>query len=401
MTRKLRVGVIFGGRSGEHQVSLASARSIMAAIDRDKYEIVPLGITQTGGWLIGGNPMAALMANGTTSEAAGQARRNGACKEVTLGNRGQAALAVAPARELVPGATGQAFPPLDVIFPVLHGPFGEDGTIQGLLEMAGIPYVGSGVLASALGMDKLVAKAAFAAHGLPQVAYRAVKRAEWDRNPARVIADLEVALRYPVFVKPANLGSSIGVNKAGDRAELATALREAARYDRKLLVEEAVAEAREIECAVLGNDDPIVSVPGEIVPDHEFYDYRAKYLDSQSQLLIPAPIPTETAARIREIALEAFRAIDGAGLGRVDFLMDGITGEIFLSEINTMPGFTTISMYPKLWEASGIPYRELVDRLIELGVERHADRERSRTYYDNTPVSGTAGDPENDVENGG
>jgi D-alanine-D-alanine ligase len=360
MTRKLRIGVIFGGRSGEHQVSLASARSVMAAIDHDKYEVAPLGITPAGHWLVSGDPMRALSApsNGHSTDDA------------------------APSRELVPGATGHAFPPLDLIFPVLHGPYGEDGTIQGLLELAGIPYVGSGVLASALGMDKLAAKDAFTAHGLPQVPYRAVKRGDWTHQPAAVLAELEAALPYPMFVKPANLGSSIGISKAHDRAELAAALDEAARYDRRLLVEQAVPQAREIECSVLGNDDPLASVPGEVVPSHEFYDYAAKYIDGDSALLIPAPIPAETAARVRELAIKAFLAIDAAGLARVDFLLNGATGEIWLNEINTMPGFTSISMYPKLWEASGIPYRELVDRLIDLALERHTDRARSQTTYD-------------------
>lgn len=366
MKRKLRVGVIFGGRSGEHQVSLASARSIMAALDRDKYDVAPLGITQSGRWLLNGDPLARLLRGG-----------DGAAEQVIPDNTG---------RELVPGATGAAFPPLDVIFPVLHGPFGEDGTIQGLLEIAGIPYVGSGVLASALGMDKLAAKDAFAARNLPQTPYLAVKRKDWEADPAAAIARIEGLLPYPLFVKPANLGSSIGISKAHDCAELRDALAEAARYDRKLLVEQAVPRAREIECSVLGNDDPIASVPGEVVPDREFYDYAAKYLDGDSRLLIPAPIPAALAARVRELAVRAFLAIDCSGLARVDFLLDGGTGQVFLNEINTMPGFTAISMYPKLWEASGIPYPELVDRLIDLALERHADRSRSQVAYDNTPL---------------
>ena len=366
MKRKLRIGVIFGGRSGEHQVSLASARSIMAALHRDKYDVVPLGITQDGRWLLSGDPLARLLNGG-----------DGAVEGVIPDNSG---------RELVPGATGAAFPPLDVVFPVLHGPFGEDGTIQGLLEIAGIPYVGSGVLASALGMDKLAAKDAFAAHNLPQTPHVAIKRKDWEADPDAAIARVEGLLPYPVFVKPANLGSSIGISKAHDAEELRNALREAARYDRKLLVEQAVHAAREIECSVLGNDDPIASVPGEVVPDRAFYDYAAKYLDGDSQLLIPAPIPAELAAQVRELAVQAFLALDCSGLARVDFLLDDGTGRVFLNEINTMPGFTTISMYPKLWEASGISYPELVDRLIDLALERHADRSRSQVAYDNTPL---------------
>ncbi|MBM4461451.1 MAG: D-alanine--D-alanine ligase [Chloroflexi bacterium] len=368
MKRKTRVAVIFGGRSGEHEVSLASARSVMAAIDHSKYQVIPVGITRTGRWLTAGDPLALLSAGAADPPA----------DEPVVG------LTTTPSaagRELVPGATGARFPQVDVVFPVLHGPFGEDGTVQGLLELAGAPYVGCGVLASSLAMDKIAARAAFAAHGLPQVDYRAVKRSDWEARPDTVLTILEAGLSYPMFVKPANLGSSIGVSKARDREGLRAALDEAARYDRRLLVEEAVPHAREIECSVLGNDRPIASVPGEVVPNNEYYDYAAKYIDGQSQLLIPAPIPAEAAARVRELAVQAFMAVDGAGLARVDFLMNGETGELFLNELNTLPGFTAISMYPKLWEASGIPYPELLDRLIELAVERHADKARSLTTY--------------------
>ena len=368
MKRKTRVAVIFGGRSGEHEVSLASARSVMAAIDHSKYQIIPVGITRTGRWLTAGDPLALLSA-GTSDPPADESAV------------GLTTTPTAAGRELVPGATGARFPQVDVVFPVLHGPFGEDGTVQGLLELAGAPYVGCGVLASSLAMDKIAARAAFAAHGLPQVDYRAVKRSDWESRPDTVLTILEAGLSYPMFVKPANLGSSIGVSKARDREGLLAALDEAARYDRRLLVEEAVPHAREIECSVLGNDRPIASVPGEVVPSNEYYDYAAKYIDGQSQLLIPAPIPAGAAARVRELAVQAFLAVDGAGLARVDFLMNGETGEIFLNELNTLPGFTAISMYPKLWEASGIPYPELLDRLIELAVERHADKARSLTTY--------------------
>ncbi|MGQ9489527.1 MAG: D-alanine--D-alanine ligase family protein [Anaerolineae bacterium] len=367
MKKKLRVGVIFGGRSGEHEISLLSARSIMAAMDPAKYEIVPIGITHDGRWLLSGDPMAVL------SSANGQGA--GAAEGTTI-------VGVQPARcELVPGATSSSLPPLDVVFPVLHGPYGEDGTVQGLLELAGLPYVGSGVLASSLGMDKVASKTVFRAHGLPVVAFWPVKRRHWEAEPGRVIADVEAHLRYPLFVKPANLGSSIGVSKVHNRAQLRVALDEAARYDRKLLVEEAVPNAREIECSVLGNDDPEASVPGEIVPSNEFYDYAAKYLDGRSALLIPAPLSKEKAAQVRTLSVWAFQALDAAGLARVDFLMDGVSGALYLSEVNTMPGFTAISMYPKLWEASGIPYPELVDRLIELALERHADKSRILNRY--------------------
>ncbi len=366
MKRKLRIGVIFGGRSGEHQVSLASARSIMAALPGDKYEVVPLGITQSGRWILSGDPMARLLDGQDCPD--------------------EGAMPSSSGRELVPGATGAAFPPLDVIFPVLHGPFGEDGTIQGLLDIAGIPYVGSGVLGSALGMDKIAAKDAFAAHYLPQTRYVALKRRDWEANPSGAMARIEGLLPYPMFIKPANLGSSIGIRKAHDQAELRDALAEAARYDRKLLVEQTVPQAREIECSVLGNDEPTASVPGEVVPDREFYDYAAKYLDGDSQLVIPAPIPAAVAAQVRELAVRAFLALDCSGLARVDFLLNGSTGQLFLNEINTMPGFTAISMYPKLWEASGISYSDLVDRLIDLALERHADRSRSQVTYDSTPL---------------
>jgi D-alanine-D-alanine ligase len=366
MSKKTRVGIIFGGRSGEHEVSLASARSVMRALDPTRYDIVPIGITHEGQWLTAGDPMARL---------AGDARNTA---ETDLDN--------GSGRKLAPGATAARLPAVgatavDVIFPVLHGPFGEDGTVQGLLELAGLPYVGCGVLASALAMDKIACKHVFLSAGLPVAAFAAVSRREWEAQREAVLSRIEASIGYPAFVKPANLGSSIGVGKAMDRAGLAGALDEAAQYDRRLLVEAAVPHAREIECSVLGNDDPLASVPGEVVPSNEFYDYSAKYIDGRSQLLIPAPVPPEIAQRIREMAVQAFRAVDGAGLARVDFLMDGETNRVFLNEINTMPGFTDISMYPKLWEATGLAYPELVDRLIELALERHADKSRSRTTF--------------------
>lgn len=323
----------------------------MRVLDPDKYEIVPIGITREGRWLTEGDPLAAL--TGGSGPAEGQ----------------------------LPDVTSSSFPHLDVIFPVLHGPYGEDGTIQGLLELADRAYVGCGVLASSLAMDKIASKQIFLALGLPVTPFRAATRATWEAAPQSVITDIEAHLRYPVFVKPANLGSSIGINKACDSAELRAALDDAARYDRRLLVEQAVAQAREIECSVLGNDEPIVSVPGEIVPSNTFYDYAAKYLDGRSELLIPAPISPELAAQARKLALQAFTALDGAGLARVDFLLEGPTGRLYLSEVNTMPGFTSISMYPRLWEASGISYPELCDRLIELALARHTDTRRSLTSY--------------------
>jgi D-alanine-D-alanine ligase len=269
---------------------------------------------------------------------------------------------------------------LDVLFPILHGPYGEDGTVQGLLELANLPYVGAGVTASAVGMDKALFKDIMRAHGLPVVPYMVVKRKTWEQQPEETVARIEGEIGYDCFVKPVNLGSSVGISKAHDRAELREALDEAARYDRKLLVEVAV-DAREIEVSVLGNDEPIASVPGEIVPCNEFYDYAAKYLDGESDLLIPAPIPAETAEQVRRLALDAYLAIDCAGMARADFLLDRNTGDLYVNEVNTLPGFTPISMYPKLWEASGITYTDLIDRLIQWALERHADKSRSATSY--------------------
>jgi D-alanine-D-alanine ligase len=374
MGRKLRVGVIFGGRSGEHEVSLASAQSVLRALDPDKYEIVPIGITKEGRWIVQGDPLTALQAGdaGGTHPAALLADPS---------QRGLMRLSGAGGDEPVQMARLVA---LDVIFPVLHGPYGEDGTLQGLLELAGIPYVGAGVLASALGMDKIAFKAICVAHGLPIVRYVALKRKDWERDPAAVIAQVEEQLGYPVFTKPANLGSSVGISKCADRQALVAGLAEAARYDRRLLVEAAVPQAREIEVSVLGNDEPIASLPGEIIPSREFYSYEAKYIDQgaeASQLLIPAPLSPDLAQQVRELAVRAYLAIDCAGMARADFLLSDATGELYVNELNTIPGFTAISMYPKLWEASGIPYPQLIDRLIELALERHQDKARSATSY--------------------
>jgi D-alanine-D-alanine ligase len=372
MKRKLRVGIIFGGRSGEHEISLISARSVMDAMDRDKYEVIPIGITRDGRWIASGDPMQALMAGDDAASApallAGDPSRRSLMR---LEERGQ----VLEATHLTE---------LDVVFPVLHGPYGEDGTVQGLLELAGIPYVGAGVTASSLGMDKAIFKDLMRACDLPVVEYMLIKRKEWERDPEGVLAAIEARFDYPVFTKPANLGSSVGVSKCHDRPGLIAGLKEAARYDRKLLVERAVPAAREIEVSVLGNDDPITSLPGEIVPSREFYSYQAKYLDKgeqASKLLIPAPIPPELAERVRDLAVRAYKAIDCAGMARADFLLSGATGELYISELNTIPGFTAISMYPKLWEASGISYPELIDRLIELAIERYREKERSETSY--------------------
>ena len=378
MAKKLRVGILFGGRSGEHEVSLLSAASILKAIDRSKFDVIPIGITKEGRWLASGDAENLLEG----SQETGRPLRAGdpqATPGAKLLHEGMPTL-LAPE----PGSQVAAGKALDVVFPVLHGTFGEDGTIQGLFELAGIAYVGSGVLGSAAGMDKDVMKRLFAQAKLPIVRHVTVLRADWEKSPRKAIAHIEKALKYPVFVKPANLGSSVGISKAHDRKELGPALDLAAQYDRKLVVEQGVggkkSRARELEVAVLGNDNPQASVVGEIIPGKEFYDYEAKYLSEGSVPVIPAKLTRAESKTIREMAIAAFRACDLSGLARVDFLMepDG-KHRIFLNEVNTLPGFTQISMYPKLWGATGIGYSDLITRLIELGLERHA--EKSRTSY--------------------
>ncbi len=379
MARKLRVGILFGGRSGEHEVSLLSAASILKAIDRKKFDVVPIGITKEGRWLAAAD--AAGLLEGDQNAVARRLRAGDpeATPGAKLLHEGIPTL-LAP----VPGPQGPEGKAIDVVFPVLHGTFGEDGTIQGLFELAGIAYVGSGVLGSSAGMDKDVMKHLFAQAGLPVVKHIAILRSEWEASPRKVTARIEAALKYPLFVKPANLGSSVGISKAHDRKELGPALDEAAKYDRKLVVEQGVggskSRARELEVGVLGNDDPKASVVGEIIPGKEFYDYEAKYLSEGSVPVIPAKLTRSEASKIREMAVAAFRACDLAGLARVDFLMepDG-KRRIYLNEVNTLPGFTQISMYPKLWQATGIPYSDLITRLIEFALERHEDKKRN-TY---------------------
>jgi len=340
---KQRVCLIFGGRSGEHEVSIRSAISVMSALDRTKYDVGTIGITKGGDWIPGVAPLDFTSNTFETGK---------------------------------PAAALRFLSEYDIIFPVLHGPYGEDGTIQGFFEMLDLPYVGAGVLGSALGMDKAVAKQLFAHHGLPVVPHVEVRRAQWAADPPGVIENLVERIGLPCFVKPANLGSSVGISKAHDVNELSDGLDAAAEYDRKMLVEVAV-EAREIECSVLGNDEPRASVCGEIVPSNEWYDYNAKYIDDRSELIIPAPIEPHEEQEIQRIAVEAFRVLDCCGMARADFFLCKRTGSIFLNELNTIPGFTTISMYPKLWEASGLPYPELLDRLIELGFERHREASTS------------------------
>src|SRR5579871_1319803 len=392
--KKLRVGVLFGGRSGEHEVSLLSAASVLDAIDKSKYEVIPIGITKEGCWVTAGHAERLLKGNPagpeprhlragdpeTTASAAVLARGEGVVVPPMPGEDHSS---------LVPFATDArhmraALQPVDVdiIFPVLHGTFGEDGTIQGLLELADIAYVGAGVLGSAAGMDKDVMKRLFRDAGLPIVKHLTVLRNDWREQPKKVRKQIEGALKYPVFVKPANLGSSVGISKVHDASELAAAMDEASRFDRKLVIEQGVggnkSKAREIECSVLGNDRPIASVPGEVVPIKEFYDYSAKYLEEGSELLIPAKITKAKQMEVQRLAVAAFQAVDCSGLARVDFLMEPRTGKMYVNEINTMPGFTSISMYPKLWAATGISYPELIDRLIQLGLERHAEKKENR-----------------------
>lgn len=369
--RKIRVGLIFGGRSGEHEVSLASAQAVTANLDPEKYEVVPLGITKEGSWLLGTEPRQLIAAEQQAAAAASEPQGTTA---VTL--TGDPSV-----RRLIPVQSGPDLGnqgALDVIFPALHGTYGEDGSLQGLLDMANIPYVGCGVLGAALGMDKEKMKMIFQNIGMPIVDYTIFRRNQWERSPESILDDVEQRIGYPNFVKPANLGSSVGINKAHDRHELEHAINVAAEYDRKIVVERGI-NCREFECAVLGNDEPLASVVGEIISSNEFYDYRAKYIDGKSQAIIPADIPQETADEIRHLSTKAFTALDLNGLARVDFFMEKETGKVYINEVNTMPGFTEISMYPKLWEASGLSYPQLLDRLIELAIERYEDRQRNRT----------------------
>ena len=354
---RTRVLLLFGGRSAEHEVSVVSARSVYAAIDRERYDVVLAGIDQQGRWYFGGKNNESLLSTTTVVPD----------KQV-------------PARLSTAGTSlvsedGDELPDseFDVVFPLLHGPYGEDGTVQGLLELAGLAYVGAGVAASAVGMDKALARAIFAASGLPQTQYSVIARSDWRRAQVPVLERLEGEYDYPLFVKPANLGSSVGISKVHDRQELQAGLELASQYDTKLIVERSVENARELECAVLGNEYPKASGVGEIIPGAEFYDYTTKYIDDQSELVIPAELEKSESEAIQELAIRTFKAIDCSGLARVDFFMRP-DGSVLVNEINTMPGFTPISMYPKLWAAAGVAYGDLVDRLIQFGLERHLDR---------------------------
>ncbi len=383
--KKLRIGIIYGGRSSEHEVSLASAASVIANLDRQRYDPVPVRIERDGRWTIPDRPPTAVVAAEVIAKARQESSRGArpGREAYLVPHPGEESLLTieratheTPVRENAYVA-GLA---LDVIFPVLHGPYGEDGTVQGLLELASLPYVGAGVLASSVAMDKPMMKVAFAARDLPLVSHLVVLRTAWETSPERIATEVGARFGYPVFVKPANLGSSVGVSKVKSAGDLGAAISAAAEFDRKVVIEAAVPAAREIECAVVGNDRPDASVPGEILPSREFYDYDAKYLD-ESEVRIPAPLDEAVTAEVRRLAVEAFRAVDCAGYARVDFLLSRETGRLYLNEINTIPGFTTISMFPKLWEASGLGYSPLLDRLIELALERHAGRQSLRTSY--------------------
>ena len=384
---KIRVGVVFGGRSGEHEVSLQSAQSLMDAMDAERYEIVPIGITKDGRWIASGDPMRALTSGDPdASQPVALLRSSGSIKMTGSTLSSAQNVQKGLMRLDTSGEVIRATPltELDVVFPVLHGPYGEDGTVQGLLELAGLPYVGAPVTASAVAMDKMIFKDVVRAHGLPIVEHVLIKRKRWESEPENVLARILDRFEYPLFTKPANLGSSVGISKCHDQEQLVAGLEEAARYDRKVLVEPAVPAAREIEVSVLGNDVPVASLPGEILPSREFYSYEAKYIDNgedASGLLIPAPLSTEMTKRVQDLAVETYRAIDCAGMARVDFLLSRETADLYVNEVNTIPGFTKISMYPKLWEASGLPYSELIDRLIELALERHRDKARTEVSY--------------------
>jgi D-alanine-D-alanine ligase len=372
--KKIRIGIIYGGRSSEHEVSLASAAAVFKNLDPDRYESVAIRIEKDGRWTLPDAPP-------TLASAAAVIATNAA--PALLGP--EAHLVAHPGSETLLSIDRAKSPSvvtglcLDVVFPVLHGPYGEDGTVQGLLELANVPYVGAGVLASAVGMDKATMKLVFAAAGLPICDYQVVMKREWQRDERGTLKTVVDRLGFPLFVKPANLGSSVGISKAKHTAELRAAIELAASFDRKVLVEAAVPQAREIEVAVLGNDEPEASVPGEVVPSREFYDYQAKYIDDDSKLLIPAPLTEAQAGELRRLAVAAFKAVDCAGMARVDFLLAGDSGVVYVNELNTIPGFTTISMYSMMWAASGLTYPALIDRLIALALERHGEKQQLRT----------------------
>jgi D-alanine-D-alanine ligase len=374
ITEKIKVGLIFGGRSGEHEVSFCSASSIIKEIDKDKYSVVPIGITKEGRWI---SPQ--------DSELALRSGKIEGKNTVILLNdpSGRALVRIDNNQRL---DKSSALERLDVIFPVLHGPYGEDGTVQGLLELADIPYVGAGVAASAISMDKDLMKIIFKQRDLPILKWMTIKRKEWQKDKEKILFLVQDDFEYPLFVKPTNLGSSVGITKVHKKEELEKAIDLASSYDRKILIEEGLEEVREIECSVLGNDEPQASVVGEIKPAGEFYDYDSKYIDEETQLIIPADLPDGVSRKVQEIALCAFKAVDAAGMARIDFFVSKKENKIYLSEINTIPGFTSVSMYPRLWEASGIPYPDLIDQLIQLALERHQDKKQNKISYDESKL---------------
>lgn len=373
-TKKIKVGLIFGGRSGEHEVSFCSASSIIKAIDKDKYTVVPIGITKEGRWI---SPQ--------DSELALQSGRIEGKNTVILLNdpSGIALIRINNNQRLDKSSASER---LDLIFSVLHGPYGEDGTVQGLLELADIPYVGAGVAASAISMDKDLMKIIFKQRDLPILKWITIKRKEWQKDKEKILSLVQDDFEYPLFVKPTNLGSSVGITKVHKKEELEKAIDLASSYDRKILIEEGAEEVREIECGVLGNDEPQASVVGEVKPAGEFYDYDSKYIDKETQLIVPADLPDGVSRKVQEIALRAFKAVDAAGMARVDFFVSKKENKIYLSEINTIPGFTSTSMYPRLWKASGIPYSDLIDQLIQLALERYQDKNQNKISYDESKL---------------
>lgn len=366
---RIRVALLFGGKSAEHDVSLRSAQTIMGAFDPGRYDVVPIGITRQGRWLSGGDPMAALTAAspmfhlGEGEQASDTSLDEDATSALAAASGSDASLAIPPSMTQN----------IDVVFPALHGPMGEDGTLQGMLELAGVPYVGAGVLGSSVAMDKAMTKTVLTQAGLPQLPWRMVLRKEYERDPRRVAEWIGRTIGFPCFVKPANLGSSVGISKVAGAEELPAALELAGQHDRKIVIEQGV-DAREIEMAVLGNDEPVASVAGEIVPRDGFYDYNAKYIDDSAELIVPAAIGPDVLIYLQGLAVDTFRALDLSGMARVDFFIERSTDRIYINEVNTLPGFTSISMYPMLWQASGVPLDQLVDRLVQLALERHTDR---------------------------
>jgi len=373
-TKKIRVGLIFGGRSGEHEVSFCSASSIIKAIDKDKYIVVPIGITKEGRWISPRDSELALQSG----------KIEGKDTVILLNDPSSRALVRIDNNQKLDKSS--ALERLDLIFPVLHGPYGEDGTVQGLLELADIPYVGAGVAASAISMDKDLMKMIFQQKGLPILKWMTTKRKEWQKDKEKILSLVQDDFEYPLFVKPTNLGSSVGITKVHKKEELEKAIDLAFSYDRKILIEEGLEEVREIECGVLGNDEPQASVVGEVKPAGEFYDYDSKYIDEETQLIVPADLPDGVSRKVQEIALRAFKAVDAAGMARVDFFVSKKENKIYLSEINTIPGFTSVSMYPLLWEASGISYPDLIDQLIQLALERHQDKKQNKISYDESKL---------------